>query len=107
MIDAWPKIPEIEVKFQPCERGGVKANPQADLGILGKWDVGGQVWARDDPEMPLEEQITDLKKEVQVAFSRLILRFAAVTLVERGEGLHPIVAWYEDALEELGDGTAR
>jgi len=99
----WPEIPEIEVKFEPYEHDGsigLIANPQVDLGILGVWDIGGEIWIRDTEGISLEEQIVEIKTEVQYAFSRLLLRIAAVALVKRGEGLAPIEAWYEYALKE-------
>jgi len=100
----WPKVPEIEVKFEPYEHDngsiGLIANPRVDLGILGVWDLGGEIWIRDMEDISLEEQIVEIKTEVQYAFSRLLLRIAAVALVKRGEGLAPIEAWYEHALKE-------
>jgi len=101
----WPEIPKIEVKFEPYEHNdsslGLMANPRADLGILGMWDIGGEIWIRDMEDISLEEQIAEIKTEVQHAFSRLLLRIAAVALVKRGEGLAPIETWYETAAKDL------
>lgn len=94
----WPKIPEIPVDFKPVD-GEMVAYVTADLGILGEWEVGDV--RVDEPTFKkfTSEEIADVKAEIQIAFNRLILRIAAVALVERGEGLQPIIGWYED-LEE-------
>ena len=98
-------IPEIEVEFKPhvFDDGskGLMVDPPVvlDLGVLGEFKIG-TLQVKDMEDVSLEEQTAEVRKEVQVALERLLLRFAAVVLVKRGEGLSPVGVWYEDALRE-------
>ena len=47
------------------------------------------------------EEMKEIKDEVQYAFAKLILKFAAVILVKRGEGYGLLVDLYEYAKEGL------
>lgn len=102
----FPELPEIEVEFKPhvFDDGsrGLIADPPVviDLGILGEFEIGS-ILLTDMEDIPLEEQKAEIRKEVQVAFQSLLFRFAAVALVERGDGLSPIASWYEDALKSI------
>lgn len=101
----FPRIPEIEVEFKPhvFDDGskGLIVDPPVviDLGILGEFELGSIPLA-DEEDLPMDEQKAEVRKEVQVALERLLLRFAAVVLVKRGEGLSPVGIWYEGALRE-------
>lgn len=102
----WPKIPEIEVIFIPQGDGSLKADViEIDLGLLGKWKLPGMAIVDPktlgDPEF-LKECMEDSRREVQTAFGRIILKAAALILVKRGQGISPMLGWYETALEEKG-----
>lgn len=104
----FPELPEIEVEFKPhvFDDGsrGLQSDPPIviSLGILGEFELG-PILLTEMEDIPLEEQKAEIRKEVQVALGRLLLRFAAVVLVKRGEGLAPIEGWYEDASRSIDD----
>ncbi len=97
----WPEIPKIPVEFKPCD-GGMNADTTADLGILGEWALGNMQMDMAAFKEITPEEMKELKDEVQYAFNKLILKFAAVALVKRGEGYGPLVTLYEYAQKELG-----
>ena len=48
-----------------------------------------------------EELVKDVTEEIQYAFTRFILKLAAVALVKADEGYAPLVSYYEKALGDL------
>lgn len=105
----FPELPEIEVEFKPhvFDDGsrGLQSDPPIviSLGILGEFELG-PILLTEMEDIPLEEQKAEIRKEVRIAFQSLLFRFAAVALVERGEGLSPIASWYESASRDDADG---
>ena len=93
----WPEIPEIPVEFKSSDTGGLIAEIEVDLGILGKWEIG--ILRFDEPNLETEEEYrASSKEEIQHAFNRLILRIAASALIKRDAGCFPMVGWYAHAL---------
>lgn len=103
----WPKIPEIPVNFRSRVNGfnklrGIIAKVDIDLGILGVHSCDFQI---DEPDPALEsEMIEEAKIATQQSFGDILLKYAAVVLVNRREGLNPMAIRYEAALEELREG---
>lgn len=100
-----PKIPGIPVVFKPCD-GGLVAEVDVDLGVLGIHGLEIRVDEKtlkefdSDPAWQAEVK-EEAKREIQYAFGELLLKYAAVVLVNRGEGLLPMANRYEVALQEL------
>ena len=100
----WPKIPKIPVDFKKVD-GAMVAEVKTNLGILGEWETGNLSIDAKTIEESSTEELDELVKaateEIQYAFTRFILKLAAVALVEGKEGYAPLVHYYERALEDL------
>ena len=100
LAEAWPKIPEIPVNFKSCTvASGIIAKTEIDLGILGIRYCDFRI---DETDPTLEAEMREeAKLATQRALGDLLLKFAAVVLVNRGEGYAPIVNLYEFAQREM------
>ena len=94
----WPVIPEIEVEFKPAGQGGLVTSPGVDLGVLGEWEFG-EIRIKEDSN--IEEAKPEIRAQVQKIFKSLLLRAAAVILVNQDQGVHPIVVLYDAYRDEL------
>lgn len=95
----WPVIPDIPVDFKPVG-GKMVAYVTADLGILGKWDVGDVGCDEAEFKEFTPEELEDVTREIQVAFNRLMMRVATSALIKQDKGCYPAIIWYAAALEE-------
>ncbi len=95
----WPVIPDIPVEFKLVD-GEMVACVVADLGILGEWEVGNVKASESDFKEFRPEEIEDITNEIQVAFSRLMMRVATSALIKRNKGCYPAIIWYAQALKE-------
>ena len=101
--DDWPKIPEIPVEFEPDGEGGLAAEVDVDLGILGKWTPGkfqidkALLRELEDPEFRTE-CMREVTEEVQYAFSKLLMRITTAAMVTRDNEL---LIRYKQALTEF------
>lgn len=95
MEENWLEIPEVPVNFVwREEEGWVAPSVEMDLGLLGIWNSPRLSFG---PGVKYDEQeVEEIKGDVQYAFEKLILRAAAQILVKRGEGLGPILVFMEE-----------
>lgn len=105
--DDWPKIPEIPVEFKPDGEGGLTADVDVDLGILGKWTPGNfqidkaLLRELEDPEFRTE-CMREITEEVQHAFSKLLIRIVAAAMVNDAETRdNELLIRYKQALTEF------
>jgi len=102
MISGWLSIPVIELEFRASPRGGLIAEKNIDLGILGKFDLGPILIDEPDP-VKEAEAIQEAQTQAQVAFNEILLDHAVMVLVNMGEGYATIVSRYEQALIDKGE----
>ncbi len=101
--DDWPKIPEIPVEFEPDGEGGLAAEVDVDLGILGKWTPGKfQIDKASLLNVDVKREITE---EVQHAFTKLLIRIVASAVIKQSEvgSATAFLIRYKQALTEFYD----
>lgn len=100
------KIPKIQLEWKEKEGVLVAEEIVLDLGILGKFTLGPFSCDMDEDEPMTLEEREDTNKEVQVAFARLLCRFAACSVVELDLEPNMLLGWYQHFREKLkGDAT--
>jgi hypothetical protein len=97
------KIPEIHIEWTEKEDGMISNEIGLDLGILGKFTLGGPLTL---DEMLTPDEKEEAEHEVHVAFARLLCRFATLAVIELDLGPGMLLGWYEHHMERLkGDPT--
>ena len=105
--DDWPKIPGIPVDFKPDGEGGLIAEVDVDLGILGKWSPGNfqidgaLLRELEDPKFRAQN-MKEITEEVHHAFSKLLIRIVSAAMVNDAEtGDNELLIRYKQALTEF------